>query len=149
MRPAYHKFSCRVDVIGDIRSEKFPDLRCHLAYNPWHQFIDDILPDTGQHAVCIFIEFVVLGRNHNRIDAAGNFVIRVFDGYLRLGIGPQIGDHVILVPHPGKFHQDTVRNIIPWSPAPCSSFEPLSTPWLMSLDCSWISDITPHESPLN
>ena len=38
---------------------------------------------------------------------------------------------------------------MPWSPAPCPSSEPLSTPRFMSSLCSWMALSMPHESPSN
>ena len=123
MRSADNELARRVDVVFYIIVKERQYLFVmNGGDDTGHQDIDDIVADNAQH---LFIRFqlggfaligrldkvVVLSRNDNRIDTDGVTVIIIFNGYLALGVGAEVGHHLALTTDIRQYLQDTVGKV--------------------------------------
>ena len=89
MWTADHKDSGGVHVQLNVIAKQRLYIRSHLRFDPWNQNILHILTDLAEHR-CFAIKIIVLGGNDNGLNAFRRIVIRILDGHLRFGIGPQV-----------------------------------------------------------
>ena len=90
VRTSDYEFSRGVHVVFDIQTEEIEHLlRVNLLFHAGNEDIDDVVFDLGEHLL-ILVKFVVLGRNHDGIDALGNTLVGVLHCYLALGVRTQV-----------------------------------------------------------
>ena len=113
----------RVHVIGNPVVEQLQDFRIvDAGDDTGHQDFNHVLADDGEH---FFVslqlgflalvgredEFVVLGGNDDGIDAYRLAVVVVFNGYLALGVGTEVGHFLAFATDVRQNHQQLVRQV--------------------------------------
>ena len=96
MRTTDNELTSRIYKVFYIVVEQCQHLfRLYLRFHAWHQNVQNVLSNLRQHLfvgfqLCLgrivgrLYKVVVLGRNHNRINALRNVVVAVFHRYLAL-----------------------------------------------------------------
>ena len=101
----------RVNVVLDVEAEEVEHLlRVYMLLHPWHEDVDDIVLDAGQHPF-VRVEFVVLGRDDDGVDALGNAFIAILHGNLALGVRTQVGHLFALLADVGQCAHDEVSQV--------------------------------------
>ena len=94
----------------------------NFGNDTWHQDFNHILTNLSQHLfVSLQLSFfgrisrgyklVMLGRNHNRINAYRLAVIIVFNSNLALGVGTEISHHFPFTTDFGQYHQQFMSQV--------------------------------------
>ena len=110
MRPPDDKLASRVDVVYQRIVEERLQCRTERRLHPWNHDIDHILADLCQHSF-VFCKRVVLGRDHDRVDALRLVIVAVLNGHLAFAVGAQVGHHLPFAAYVGQLDQDFVRQI--------------------------------------
>ena len=87
MRSANDELSSWIDVINDVVVEEGERLLVALLFHTGDENLLHVTLDLLQHGFVVVHEFIVLSRNHNRMNALRNTVIAILDGYLTLRVG--------------------------------------------------------------
>ena len=84
---ANDELSCWIDVINDVVVEEGERLLIALLFHAGDENLLHVTFDLLQHGFVVVHEFIVLCRNHNRMNALRNTVIAILDGDLTLRVG--------------------------------------------------------------
>ena len=117
MRTSDNELAGRINMIVDFIIEQFQNIRVMDSGNyTRHQNMNYILVNLFNHRfICLQLslfrvvfgqnEFIVLGRNHNRVNANRTPVVIIFNSYLTFGIRAQIGHHLAFPADFCQYHQ--------------------------------------------
>ena len=109
MGTAYHELARGVDKqLVVARGKESPVFVAQARQNAGDKDFLYVLPDALQHGLFL-VEFVVLGRDDDGLDALGFAIVGIFDSYLALGIGAQIKHLFPLLSDAGEFLQEDMR----------------------------------------
>ena len=117
MRTSDNELASRIDMIVDFIIEQFQNIWVMDSGNyTRHQNMNYILVNLFNHRfICLQLslfrvvfgqnEFIVLGRNHNRVNANRTPVVIIFNSYLTFGIRAQIRHHLAFPADFCQYHQ--------------------------------------------
>ena len=111
-----------VDVVFDVVVEEGEHFLAELCFYAGDENVNHILADLGEHLLVGFLlslarlvrgfhEVVVLGGDHDRVDALRHAAVAVLDRHLALGIGAEIGHHLAFLAYVGQGAHDEVRQV--------------------------------------
>ncbi len=111
MRTADDELARGVHVVGDLVVEQGLHALGQLFFHTGDQDLDHVLLDLCEH-LGLRGEIIVLGADHDGIDALGRMVVVVLDGHLALGVRAQVGHlGVLLAADGGEFLQQAVAEV--------------------------------------
>ena len=112
MRSTDYELTGRIHEVFDIIMEEGKHLlTMYLRLHTRDEDVDDVFPDLCQHTLIIIVELIMLGRNHDRVDAQRCAVVIILYGYLTLCIRTQVSHHLTLLANLSQCLHQTVREI--------------------------------------
>ena len=99
-----------VYVIGDVFGEQLLEILLQPPLHFWNNDADDVFLDFSEHFL-VGVEVIVLGRNHDGVDADRLVVVVVLDGHLALGVRAEVLHFFACLTDSGQFLQDAVAQI--------------------------------------
>ena len=90
MWTANHELTRWIDIILDIVIEQCQHLFATLSLHTWHKNVEYVSLNRCQHSFIVIIEWVVLRRNNDGINALRDIIVAIFYSNLTLRVRTQI-----------------------------------------------------------
>ena len=106
MRSANDELASGVYVVFDIKTEEVEYfLGVYLLFDARNEDVDDVIFDLFQHFP-IFVELIMLGAYHNRVNTLWNAIVAVLYRHLTLGVWTEIGHDLAFLADIGQCTHD-------------------------------------------
>ena len=111
VRTTDDEFSRGIDFVIDFSLEQCEHLFVALLLDAGYEDVDDVVLDLRQHGLVVVHELVVLGRDHDGVNALWHALVAVLDGHLALRVGPEVGHLLALAANVGQGAHDEVGEL--------------------------------------